>query len=154
MWTCPNWATGSDLSPVCVSQLVFFPRNLHERPSIARPEWGRPAAFGSAARLDAVMRALPATTSSAPQDAPHAAPVRESEAPAGCTHAPADDASAPVRVKRARKEATPLDKPAAKRAAGLGAPQRGAKRSSREPDEVTAAEPPRKTHNVADMMET
>ena len=39
-------------------KLAFVPRSSAQRCSIALPEWGRPSAFGSAARLESVGRDL------------------------------------------------------------------------------------------------
>lgn len=41
-----------------VWKLVFFPRHAGQALGIARPEWGPPCAFGSAAKAQAVMRQL------------------------------------------------------------------------------------------------
>lgn len=57
-----------------VLKLVLRPRDPAHRPSLARPEWGRPAAFGSAARLEAVSRALP------PRKRPAEGPSQEAAA--------------------------------------------------------------------------
>ncbi len=133
-------------------QLVFIPRT-QERPSIARPEWGRPTAFGSAARVEALVRALPRDGAAASEQPPASAPQAAAqageagEAPA----APADvplATEAPAVRKRGRGEAA-AEQPGAKRAETL-TPRRGVKRGSCEPEEA----PPAKAAVLLDGMET
>ena len=53
---------GAHHSSTCcqVWKLVFFPTRPGQRVTLARPEWGRPTAFGSAARAEAVTRQMAA----------------------------------------------------------------------------------------------
>ena len=109
-----------------MAQLVFMPRSETQRASTARPEWGRPTAFGSAARVEALIRSLPPK------------PPAQAEPPA----------NAAVR-KQAELSA---DAPAAKRPRGEA--ERGALKRSREPRANDAEEsPPAKAHSVAEHME-
>jgi hypothetical protein len=123
------------------AQLVFRPCSAEQRPCIARPEWGRPTAFGSAARVEALTRALP------PRSAQPAAEAVAADAAASSAHAAAPP---PARSKRAHEDAA-AERPGAKRAETLQ-PRRGVKRGSSAELEEEAL-PLRKAPNVADAME-
>lgn len=41
-----------------VWKLVFYPSQPNQRPCISRPEWGKPTAFGSAARAESIGQQL------------------------------------------------------------------------------------------------
>ena len=113
-----------------LAQLVFMPRSETQRASIARPSWGRPTPFGSAARVEALIRSLPARDP--------ANPPAQAELHAG----------AAVR-KQAELSA---DAPAAKRPRGDA--ERSARKRSRSPRASDAeASPPAKAHSVAERME-
>ena len=113
----------------CVVQLVLLPRT-EQRPCIARPEWGRPTAFGSAARVEAITRALPPREADASFDAQASA-----------------HAAAATPSKRGRGEPS-IDAPGAKRPE-TATPRRGIKRASADPaDELL----PTKLPDVRDKM--
>ena len=109
-----------------VWKLLFHPRSEGQRCSIARPEWGRPTAFGSAARVEQLGRRLL-------QEAGGAARSAEPPCRAGELGAAASAQEVPRPLKR-RAESAPMTEPNAKVPA---APASSAKRrrSSREAEE-------------------
>lgn len=56
--TTPSQLAGGRPRFSLVWKLAFLPRSTHSTPTLARPEWGPSTAFGSAARLDALTRAV------------------------------------------------------------------------------------------------
>lgn len=92
-----------------VWKLLLVPRSQTQRASIARPEWGRPTAFGSAARVEALIRALP------PREAAAAEAVRRCAEPSA--EAPAAKRPAAVaspRHKRSREPGVDTESPPTK----------------------------------------
>lgn len=55
--SAPSAAAGGRPRYSLVWKLAFLPRQLGQRCSIARPEWGLPTSLGSAAKVDAIKRA-------------------------------------------------------------------------------------------------
>ncbi len=54
-----------------VWKLAFLPRQPGQALCLARPEWGPPVSFGSAARVDAVKRRLAAERAASQRGAQH-----------------------------------------------------------------------------------
>lgn len=115
-----------------VLKLLFHPRDMSRKCNLARPEWGRPAAFGSAARVEAVGRAL------LQRDAP--APASTGDGGAASMGAGGGGRGRPAPVAKRRASSPPPVEPRPKIPA---VPSAGTKRRAGE--EPEAAEPPKRT---------
>ena len=82
-----------------------MPRSPEQRACIARPEWGRPTAFGSAARVEALIRQLPPRQPAS--EVPQEAPPYDAASRKRPQRAPAVEAAAATRLKDAAEELPP-----------------------------------------------